>query len=219
MPCRHKLGRQTARNRFLAVFSRRPGNPIPAGLLRHQPLQPVEEVERLARAELVGTGLAQQRLGAAADSAELVQDSADGITTNCGVLSIYQRELAAHCRVPVAASALMQIPLVDRLLPPRKRAGVLTFSAALLGPDHLVAAGAAPDTPIVGAERGREFWRVIAREEMTLNIAAARQDILAAGDELVAEHPEVGAVVLERANLVPFARALRQRLQIPVYDI
>jgi hypothetical protein len=42
---------------------------------------------------------------------------------------------------------------------------------------------------------------------------------LAAGDELVAEHPEVGAVVLECTNMVPFARALRQRLQMPVYDI
>jgi hypothetical protein len=54
---------------------------------------------------------------------------------------------------------------------------------------------------------------------MTLDITAARQDILAAGDELVAEHPEVGTVVLECTNMVPFARALRQRLQMPVYDI
>jgi hypothetical protein len=59
---------------LFAVFSCRPGNPIPAGLPRHQPLQPGQEVERLARAELVGTGLAQQRLGASADSAELVQE-------------------------------------------------------------------------------------------------------------------------------------------------
>jgi Asp/Glu/hydantoin racemase len=154
-----------------------------------------------------------------AAGAELVQDGADGITTSCGFLSIYQRELAAHCRVPVAASALMQIPFIERLLPSGKRVGVLTFSAALLGPDHLAAAGAAPDTPIVGAERGREFWRVIDRGEMTLDIAAARLDVLAAGDELVKAHPEVGAVVLECTNMVPFARALRQRLQMPVYDI
>jgi hypothetical protein len=113
----------------------------------------------------------------------------------------------------------MQIPFVERLLPPEKRVGVLTFSAALLSPDHLAAAGAPPDTPVVGAERGREFWRVIAGGEMTLDISAARQDILAAGDELVAEHPEVGAVVLECTNMGPFARALRQRMQMPVYDI
>jgi hypothetical protein len=139
--------------------------------------------------------------------AELVQDGADGITSSCGFLSIYQRELAVHCGVPVASSALMQIPFVERLLPPRKRVGVLTFSASLLGPNHLVAAGAASDTPVVGAERGREFWRVMAHGEMTLDIAAPRQDILAAGDELVTEHPEVGAVVLECTNMVPFARA------------
>jgi hypothetical protein len=169
-----------------------------------------------AKANDPATGLLDTFLAA---GAELVQDGADGITTSCGFLSIYQRELASHYSVPVAASALMQIPLVERLLPPRKRVGVLTFSAALLSPDHLVAAGAAPDTPVVGAERGREFWRVIARGEMTLDMAAARQDILAAGDELVAEHPEVGAVVLECTNMVPFARALRQRLQMPVYDI
>ena len=58
----------------------------------------------------------------------------------------------------------------------------------------------------------------MAHGEVTREIAAARQDILASGDELVAEHPEVGAVVLERTNMVPFARALRQRLQMPVYD-
>jgi hypothetical protein len=59
------------RTGLFAVFFCRPGNPIPAGLSRHQPLLPGE---RLARAELVGTGLAQQRLGASADSTELVQE-------------------------------------------------------------------------------------------------------------------------------------------------
>src|ERR1700730_4228308 len=39
------------------------------------------------------TGLLDAFLAAAA---ELVQDGADGITTSCGFLSIYQRGLAAH---------------------------------------------------------------------------------------------------------------------------
>ena len=45
----------------------------------------------------------------------------------------------------------------------------------------------------------------MASEKMTLDIAAARQDMLAAGDELIAEHLEVGAVALECTNMVPFA--------------
>ena len=213
-----------ARVGILMLETRFPRIPGDIGHAATWPFPVLYKVVRGATAERVTTARANDGSTGLLDAflaagAELVQDGADGITTSCGFLSIYQRELAAHCHVPVAASALMQIPFVERLLPPRKRVGVLTFSAALLGPDHLVAAGAATDTPIVGAERGREFWRVIAHGETTLDIAAARQDILAAGDELVGRHPEVGAIVLECTNMVPFARALRQRLQMPVYDI
>ena len=98
------------------------------------------------------TGLLKAFLKA---GAELVAEGADGLTTTCGFLSIYQKELAAHCDVPVAASSLMQIPLVERLLPPGKRVGVLTFNASRLTPEHFVAAGAPPDTPVVGMEGGR----------------------------------------------------------------
>ena len=63
-------------------------------------------------------GLLPQFLEAAA---ELVADGVDGITTNCGFLSLFQDRLAQHCAVPVAASALMQIPLVQSLLPPGRR--------------------------------------------------------------------------------------------------
>src|SRR5258706_14155132 len=50
-------------------------------------------------------------------AAELVRLGADGITTTCGFLSLYQHELAAHAGVPVAASSLMQVPLIERVLP------------------------------------------------------------------------------------------------------
>src|SRR5215475_906523 len=79
-------------------------------------------------------------------AAELVQLGADGITTTCGFLSLYQKELASHVGVPVATSSLMQIPFVERILPPGKRVGVLTVSAVNLSEQHLVAAGADPAT-------------------------------------------------------------------------
>ncbi len=48
---------------------------------------------------------------------ELIEAGVDGITTTCGFLSIYQRELADHCSVPVATSSLLQVPMVERMLP------------------------------------------------------------------------------------------------------
>jgi hypothetical protein len=161
-------------------------------------------------------GLLDKFLAAAA---ELVRLGADGITTTCGFLSLYQREIAAHVGVPVATSSLMQIPFIERVLPPGKRAGVLTVSAANLTEEHLRAAGAHPATPVVGTDGGSEFTRVMINDEERLDVAAAECDILAAGDRLVASHDGIGAVLLECTNMVPYAHALSQRLRLPVFSI
>jgi Asp/Glu/hydantoin racemase len=154
-----------------------------------------------------------------AAAAELVEHGADGITTNCGFLSLYQAELARHVGVPVATSSLIQVPFIQSVLPPGKRVGVLTISAKHLTREHLAAVGVAADTPVVGTEGGREFSRAIIGDEPKLDVAAAEQDILDAGDALVGGHPEVGAVVLECTNMAPYARALRERVRLPVFDI
>jgi Asp/Glu/hydantoin racemase len=151
---------------------------------------------------------------------ELVALGAEAITTNCGFLSIFQREIAAAVRVPVATSALMQVPWVQATLPPGRRVGVLTVSRSSLTPAHLEAAGVPADTPVMGTEGGREFFRVLIRAEATdLDVALAEADILDAGRALVAAHPEVGAVVLECTNMPPYAAALREAIDLPVYDV
>ena len=157
--------------------------------------------------------------GFLATAAELVRLGADGITTTCGFLSLYQKEIAANVGVPVATSSLMQVPFIERVLPPGNRVGILTVSAANLTPEHLSAAGADPATPVVGTDGGSEFSRVMINDEERLDVAAAERDILAAGDRLVASHDGIGAVLLECTNMVPYARALSQRLRLPVFSI
>ena len=161
-------------------------------------------------------GLRDEFLRAAAD---LVRLGADGITTTCGFLSLFQREIAAHVGVPVATSSLMQIPFIERMLPPGKRVGILTISAVSLTEEHILAAGADPATPVVGTDDGSEFTRAILNDEGRLDVAAAERDILAAGDALVSHHHGIGAVLLECTNMVPYARALSERLRLPVFSI
>ncbi len=162
-------------------------------------------------------GLLPDFLDAAAD---LVAQGAEAITTNCGFLALFQKELAAHVKVPVATSSLMQVPWVQATLPPGKRVGVVSVSAQSLTPAHLAAAGVPLDTPIVGTEAGREFFRVlILGEKEDMDIGLAARDILDAARALVRGHPEVGAIVLECTNMPPYAHAIRESLGIPVYDI
>lgn len=151
---------------------------------------------------------------------DLVSLGAEAITTNCGFLALFQHELAAAVGVPVATSSLMQIPWVQATLPPGERVGVITVSAATLTPAHLAAVGVPLDTPVVGTEGGCEFFRVLIRAEKDdMDIGLAEADILAAGRELVARHPDVGAVVLECTNMPPYAAALAEAIGRPVYDI
>jgi len=162
-------------------------------------------------------GLLDEFLAAAA---ELVADGAEAITTNCGFLSLFQAELAAHVRVPVATSALIQVPWVQAMLPPGRRVGIITVSAQSLTSRHLTAARVPADTPIVGTEHGREFFRVLVRgEKQEMDIALAAADILDAGRVLVSRHADIGALVLECTNMPPYAFALRERLGLPVFDI
>ena len=162
-------------------------------------------------------GLLQDFLDA---SAELVSLGAEAITTNCGFLSLFQRELAAHVRVPVATSSLIQVPWVQATLPPGKRVGVVTVSGSSLTPKHMEAAGVPLDTPFVGTEGGKEFFRVlILGEKDDMDVAQAEQDILDAGRALMAANPDIGAIVLECTNMPPYAAALRDALGVPVYDI
>jgi len=151
---------------------------------------------------------------------DLVGLGAEAITTNCGFLALFQKELAEAVGVPVATSALMQVPWVQATLPPGRRVGIVTVSAATLTPAHLSAAGAPLDTPIAGTEGGREFFRVLIRaEEDDMDVGLAEADVIDAGRDLVARHPEVGAIVLECTNMPPYAAALAEAVGRPVYDV
>ena len=149
---------------------------------------------------------------------ELVRLGADGLTTSCGFLALQQGELARACGVPVATSSLMQVAAVEALLPPGKRAGILTISRASLTEEHLALAGAPLDAPIGGTDDGREFTRVILDDEPELDVDLARQDVVEGARRLVEDYPEVGALVLECTNMCPYSADVAEAIRLPVYD-
>ena len=150
---------------------------------------------------------------------ELVQMGCDGITTNCGFLALIQDQVRDALGVPVATSSLMQVPMVQALLPSDKKVGVLTISKATLTPDHLAAAGAPRDTVVVGTDGGRAFTTGILDDHASLDFEACRLDILDAAAELVVLYKDIGAIVLECTNMVPYAADVRKLTGLPVYSI
>lgn len=150
---------------------------------------------------------------------DLVSSGVEGITTNCGFLSLFQAELSAAVDVPVAASSLMQVPMVNALLPPGQVCGILTISGSTLTPHHLAAAHVPPDTPIGSTEGLREFTRAILGNELHLDVDAACQDNVDAAKQLITDHPNTGALVLECTNMAPYATAIQEAVGVPVFSM
>ncbi len=149
----------------------------------------------------------------------LADRGAVGLMTSCGFLALHQARLAAALPVPVATSSLLQVPMVERLLPPGRRVGVLTASARDLSPAHLTAVGVAVDTPIGGLEPAGHFASVLFGAETPLDPVVAVADLLAATERLVEDHPDIGALVLECTNMGPYAGAIARHTGLPVFDV
>jgi hypothetical protein len=131
----------------------------------------------------------------------LVARGVTAITTSCGFLVLFQRELQAAVPVPVWTSSLLKLPEL-------KRPGVVTVDAASLARAHLLAALADPDTPVEGLAPGCAFQRTLLENRAELDVRAAEQETVAAARRLVARCPDIDALVLECTNMPPYAGAV-----------
>ncbi|MBB2930308.1 aspartate/glutamate racemase family protein [Paraburkholderia silvatlantica] len=150
---------------------------------------------------------------------QLVDLGVDGITTSCGFLVAFQQALTERCAVPVATSALLQIPSVAMLLPKRQRVGVLTARAASLTPRHLLAANAPTDLPVAGLREDSQFFRNNLENAPTVNFDEQAADLLECAERLLSAHPETGAIISECSNFAPYSALISERFGVPVFDI
>jgi Asp/Glu/Hydantoin racemase len=152
---------------------------------------------------------------------QLEHEGVGAITTNCGFLVKYQREIAGSVKVPVFTSSLLLVPLVHRLLPRGTRVGIMTVNAGSLTQEHLDGAGIGADIPlaVVGMETEKEFTRVMLGNEMVLDVDVAREEHVRVARRLVNDHPDIGAIVLECTNMPPYAADIQRETGLAVFDI
>ena len=175
------------------------------------PRRVVVERDRTLLAPFIDAARALEREGVAA------------VTTSCGFLALFQREMAAALAVPVWTSSLLLVAEIEGGLRDGRRVGrrvgVVTVDAASLTAEHLRAVGARTDTPIEGLALDSPFRATLLDDRAELDVDEAALATVAAAERLVARHPEVAAVVLECTNLPPYADAVRAATGLPVHDI
>ena len=147
----------------------------------------------------------------------LESEGVAAVTTSCGFLALFQREMAAALTVPVWTSSLLLVADVEAGT--GRRVGVVTADAASLTAEHLAAVGASAETPIEGLAVDSRFRRTLLEDRAELDLDEAEQATVAAARRLVARRPEVAEIVLECTNMPPYADAVRAATGRPVHDI
>jgi len=150
---------------------------------------------------------------------ELVADGCAGLATSCGFLSLMQNDLKDALGVPFASSPLMQLPMIEAMLPTAQKAGVLTISEESLSADHLRAVGARADTAVAGLPSTGAFATAIFQDRNEMDFAACRDEMCDAALGLVSGHDSIGAIVLECTNMAPYAHDIAQVTGRPVHSI
>lgn len=151
---------------------------------------------------------------------ELAADGVKAVTTSCGFLAVFQRELAAAVDIPVLTSSLLQVPAVEKTLGPAQNIVIVTANSERLSPRHLAAVGIESGRHVIfGLEDKPEFYGTFVRQKTTLDVAALQQEMAEAAREIRDRFPAAGALVLECTNLPPFRRIFASISGRPVYDI
>lgn len=151
---------------------------------------------------------------------ELEAEGVRAITTSCGYLVLFQKEIADSVNIPVITSSLIQVPMVARMLRSDKKIGILVADSRTLSPDHLKSAGIG-DIPVVikGSENTPAFYNTFPTGGETLDYLACREGVVEMVRSLLGEHPEVGAIVCEGTNFALFRSDIIAATGIPFFDI
>jgi Asp/Glu/hydantoin racemase len=151
---------------------------------------------------------------------ELEMDGVRAICGACGYLGNFQPQIAEALDVPVFLSSLVQIPLIKMGLTSRQKIGIICADKSSLTPE-LLRKGGVEDSSIcvIKGVGGRpQFSSILHSDRGYFDQGEIRNEMVAAAGELVEEHPEIGAILLECSDMPPYASDVQRAVNLPVYD-
>lgn len=148
------------------------------------------------------------------------------IAGECGYFAYFQKEIAGYVNVPVFMSSLLQVPLAQQLIGANKIVGIIVFSKDFLTNAHLEAVGIQLGSNYViegMLESGicPEITNLYMEPNPLLrgaNYDKIAQELTQLAVDFYQRYPNMGALLLECSGTPPFARAIQQAINLPVFS-
>ncbi|MGA9479048.1 MAG: aspartate/glutamate racemase family protein [Desulfobacterales bacterium] len=151
---------------------------------------------------------------------KLVDQGVRAVSGDCGFMAFHQQRLADALNVPVFLSSLLQISFIASIIGRSARVGVITADSSSLDDDLLAAVGVTdPDRiAVCGLQDDPAFHRFAIEETGDLDAEAVEREVVTAARKMVEQDARVKALLLECSLLPPYAAAVQQAVNLPVFD-
>jgi hypothetical protein len=179
-----------------------------------------ETIHDVTIESLVNEGDRSMAESVVAAARKLRDHGVKAISSDCGYMLLFQKEVAAALDVPVMLSSLLQLPFIASTLAPGAAIGVICANEQRLVPALIQEAYPARIRPlhIIGLEDAPAFRHAILDEKGSLDTEAVEAEVVERAVRLVEDHPEIGAILLECSNLPPYAAAVQRATGRHVFD-
>ena len=154
------------------------------------------------------------------EACALEREGVSAITSDCGYMALFQKEVASSVNIPVFLSSWMQVPFINRILQPQKKVGAIVADSRFIRKEILENSGIDDSIPVVigGMESKPGFWSAIMEGEGVLDTDLVETEVVEVATELITKNPDIGAILLECSCLPPYAPAVHASLGLPVFD-
>lgn len=149
------------------------------------------------------------------------------IAAECGYFAYFQKDVAGYVGVPVFMSSLLQVPFIQQVIGPEQTVGIVCAQKRFLTEIHLTSVGIDLSSNYIIAGAQDEYgcpefdnlWDHEKRPETPeIYYDKAETDMVRICREVVEQHPSIGALMLECTGMQPFARAVQQAVDLPVFS-
>ncbi len=153
---------------------------------------------------------------------ELEKDGCRAITTCCGFLAGFQRELADAVDIPVFTTTLTLIPMIASMIGRKKQIGIFSERAQFMTDSLFEKSGwSSRDYNICVSDlpEQSEFNELIIYNHESGDPDKIRESIRQMTKEHMKKYPDTGAIVLECQNFAPFGDVIAKESGVPVFGL
>ena len=140
----------------------------------------------------------------------------DILTTSCGFLAPFQKELQETVDIPVVVSSVSQLNAINKIYSP-EQVVILTIAADKLCKKHLPKKFRKYSECIYGLRSTSYLHKVIFNDMTMFDAGKVAEELLAAFKEACTE--STNALLLECTNMPPYKPYLKEHKAVRIFDI